>query len=74
MITRDELQALLRESMKSSPADETELVANINSTSLTRFAKSSIHPCRASPRAASISGVFGDLTPTRSVNQSTAGF
>jgi PmbA protein len=43
MMTRDELLALLRESVKSSPADETELVATVNSTSLTRFAKSSIH-------------------------------
>jgi len=43
MITKDALQALLRESLKNSPADETELVAYVNSTSLTRFAKSVIH-------------------------------
>jgi len=43
MISKDELQALLRESLKRSPADETELVGYCNSTSLTRFAKSSIH-------------------------------
>ncbi len=43
MITKDALQALLRESLKNSPADETELVGYVNSTSLTRFAKSVIH-------------------------------
>jgi predicted Zn-dependent protease len=43
MITKDALQALLRESLKNSPADETELVGYVNSTSLTRFAKSAIH-------------------------------
>ncbi len=43
MISRDELQSLLRSSLESSPADETELVAYVNSGSLTRFAKSVIH-------------------------------
>ncbi len=43
MITKDALQALLRESLKNSPAEETELVGYVDSTSLTRFAKSVIH-------------------------------
>lgn len=43
MIDKKALQSLLRESLGKSPADETELVAYINSTSLTRFAKSVIH-------------------------------
>ena len=43
MISREELQSLLRSSLESSPADETELVAYVNSGSLTRFAKSVIH-------------------------------
>ena len=33
----------MRESLKNSPADETELVGYVNSSSLTRFAKSTIH-------------------------------
>jgi len=43
MITKDALQALLKESLRDSPADETELVGYVNSGSLTRFAKSVIH-------------------------------
>jgi PmbA protein len=43
MTRKDELQALLRASLKNSPADETELVAYANATSLTRFAGSLIH-------------------------------
>ena len=43
MMTKDKLTSLLRESLGSSPADETELVGYVNSTSLTRFAKSTIH-------------------------------
>ena len=43
MITKDALQALLKESLRGSPADETELVGYVNSNSLTRFAKSVIH-------------------------------
>ncbi len=43
MIAKDALQALLKESLRDSPADETELVGYVNSGSLTRFAKSVIH-------------------------------
>jgi predicted Zn-dependent protease len=43
MTSREKLLALLTGSLKNSPADETELVAYVNSISLTRFAKSVIH-------------------------------
>jgi predicted Zn-dependent protease len=43
MRDKEKLQALLRSALEASPADETELVAYVNSTSLTRFAKSVIH-------------------------------
>ena len=40
---RDEMLGLLRDALKGSPADETELVASSGSSSLTRYANSVIH-------------------------------
>ncbi len=43
MIEKTRLTALLKEALRSSPADETELVAWSGTRALTRFAESSIH-------------------------------